>query len=512
MNKPWLDNFQINEQKYALKLLEHIKTVSDEELKEICQKLYKKILEEFKLQDLIFISIGGEAKSDKYISYYFRVFNEIPQPQFVNQLDPKLNEIRDKIVIYLDDISCTGKQLCDDWKHFSKQYKNEFLEHNSFIFAPLFLTLNAKHKIEEETKFRIVFLEENLITEKNNVLSEEANIFEKEELNVVTEIFYKYGQKLYPKGPLGYGESGLLLTFPYNTPNNTLPVIWGESFDLNFKWTSLFPRYESKKVEANKLIGDIEVIDEKAKNLNENILSIQFLDENLRIINNIKELDFRIKISNKLEKTIENIIVSVKGFRLDQSTFLESSECYWNIGTTNKTLNPGQDGTIDILTLKVVNDYWHISSSYADDFRFGFTSGLGTIELLFNSVNGKKNGYDSIFPANMVIELTITAKNSPPFKVYLMFQIYNCIFTPAISFNFGIYNKEDFLKEIKIQQIVGTLSRSNLMLEPEEQHFTFLNELLPEDYEEFLPIYMERIEEKHHQKILDRLNQINDFE
>ncbi|MGV9142185.1 MAG: phosphoribosyltransferase-like protein, partial [Promethearchaeota archaeon] len=42
----WLDNFKIDEQKYALKLLEHLKVISKEELREICQKLYKKMLEE----------------------------------------------------------------------------------------------------------------------------------------------------------------------------------------------------------------------------------------------------------------------------------------------------------------------------------------------------------------------------------------------------------------------------------------------------------------------------------
>ena len=243
----WLDNFRIDEQRYALKLLEHIKIVSDEDLEEICQNLYKKILEEYKLRDLIFVGIGGEAKSDKYISYHFRLFNEIPEVQFVNQLDPKLNKISGKVIVYIDDISSTGNQLSDDWKRFKRQLNNDFFEKNSFIFAPLFLTLDAKKLIKEEIKCDLIFLKENLLTEKNNVLSKEANIFEKAELGIAKEIFSKYGKKIYRKGFLGYGNSGLLLVFPYNTPNNTLPVIWGKSDDINFKWTPLFPRRESKK-------------------------------------------------------------------------------------------------------------------------------------------------------------------------------------------------------------------------------------------------------------------------
>jgi len=67
------------------------------------------------------------------------------------------------------------------------------------------------------------------------------------------------------------------------------------------------------------------------------------------------------------------------------------------------------------------------------------------------------------------------------------------------------------LKELKIQQIVGTLSRSNLMLEPEAQHFKLLNELLPENYEKYLQDYLDRVDIKHHQKIQERLNMIKEF-
>ena len=507
----WLDNFQINEQKYALKLLEHLKIVSAEDLKNICEKLYKKILEKFNLQDLVFVSIGGEAKSDKYISYHFRLYNEILEEQFINQFEPKLKELNDKTIIYLDDISSTGGQLCDNWIDFSKRLKNEFIISNTFVFVPLFLTKKAKQRIEEETGFQVIFLYENLLTEKNNVLSEEAKIFRGEELKKATEIFSKYGRKLYPKEPLGFGNSALLLVFPYNTPNNTLPVIWGQSYDINFKWKPLFPRYESKKVKNNKLMNDIEVIEEKTQNLSKEFLSIQILREIIREKDNIKELSFRIYISNLKERTIENVVGIAKAYRLDRSVLTDSSECYWNVGTIDKTLNPGQVGTIDLLTLKITNNYWHVSSSYADDFRYGFTAGLGTIELIINTVNGKKIGYDSIFPANIIFEIKSTARDKPPFTKVLMFQIYNCLFTTDIFFKFDFYNKDDFLKELKIQQIVGTLSRSNLMLEPEAQHFKILNELLPDDYEKHLQEYLDRVDKKHHQKIQERLNMIKKF-
>ncbi len=244
----WLDNFRTNEQRYARKLLEHLKVVSVDELEEDCQEIYKKILEEYKLEDLIFVGIGGEAKSDKHILYHFRLYNKIPEAQFFNKLDPELNEIRRKVIVYQDDIASTGNQMCLDWKDFKSRLPTDFFEQNTFIFAPLYLTEAAKLKIQEETDFTVIYIEEHLLTEENNVFSKEATVFKKSELETAKEICWRYGKKLYSIGPLGYGNSGLLLVFPYNTPNNTLPVIWGESKDVNFKWVPLFHRWESRKV------------------------------------------------------------------------------------------------------------------------------------------------------------------------------------------------------------------------------------------------------------------------
>ena len=145
----WLDNFQSDEQPYAMKLLEHIKRVSFRDLKEICQELYKKILEHSNLEDLVFVSIGGEAKSDKYISYYFRLYNEIPETQFINKLNPKLTQLQNRTIIYLDDISGTGNQFCDDWNLFIKNFDKDFFQSNKFVFAPLFVTEKARREIEE---------------------------------------------------------------------------------------------------------------------------------------------------------------------------------------------------------------------------------------------------------------------------------------------------------------------------------------------------------------------------
>ena len=51
---------------------------------------------------------------------------------------------------------------------------------------------------------------------------------------------------------LGYGDAEVLVALEYNTPNNSLPIIWVENED----WNPLFKRYEKKY--AARLIGGIE--------------------------------------------------------------------------------------------------------------------------------------------------------------------------------------------------------------------------------------------------------------
>jgi hypothetical protein len=41
---------------------------------------------------------------------------------------------------------------------------------------------------------------------------------------------------------LGYGNRGLLLVFPFNTPAQTLTLLWQDSCSEALEWRALFPR------------------------------------------------------------------------------------------------------------------------------------------------------------------------------------------------------------------------------------------------------------------------------
>ena len=265
--KKWLNNFLEKEQEFALKLLENFKFIGAEELKESCLELYITLISSIthhdlhiKIpEDLIFVNFGEQAKSSEMISYYFRLATNLPEKCFQNLYNPKIETIpKNKAIIYVDDISGSGNQFLDYWKDFKEKMKirwkddfNDFLESNVLIYLPLFITESGKIIIENNSNFKVIYLPHHLLTNKHVPLSNECDIFTRTEIEQAREIFLKYGKKLYPKAPLGYGDTGLLITFFYNTPNNTLPIIWQKSpskfCDSMINWEPLFPRHESKR-------------------------------------------------------------------------------------------------------------------------------------------------------------------------------------------------------------------------------------------------------------------------
>jgi hypothetical protein len=73
------------------------------------------------------------------------------------------------------------------------------------------------------------------------------DVFEREEVVRLQEI----GERVYHKWPLGYGDASLLISYYFQCPNNSIPLIWADgSNNLTDRgsvgWAPLFP-YRPKK-------------------------------------------------------------------------------------------------------------------------------------------------------------------------------------------------------------------------------------------------------------------------
>ena len=85
------------------------------------------------------------------------------------------------------------------------------------------------------------------------------------------------------------------------------------------------------------------------------------------------------------------------------------------------------------------------------------------------------------------------------------------MFYVSLFYLFDKFEDNKFISELMIQRIIGTISRGQIQLESKEDHLRFLDELLPEDYEKFLPSYLERVDSQYHEKINLILNEIKQF-
>ncbi len=247
----WLKNFLPNERNYAWRLLSDkgFCFIDNQKLRDYLKDLYTIILERYgPFEKIIFVPIGGVAKSDDLIGYMFREINQIPDAKYYDPFDNKLNAMTGKTIVYIDDLSGSGKQFCDDFDAFKTKLNPDFFDKNKFVFAPIFISEDAISIIREKTKVQLCQRDEFCLTRRDCTLDKAAGLFSEQELPQVKDIFEKYGKILYPKAPLGYGGFAFRIAFFYNTPNNTLPIFWGKKKPTQGVWNQLFPRNESRKL------------------------------------------------------------------------------------------------------------------------------------------------------------------------------------------------------------------------------------------------------------------------
>ena len=151
-----------------------------------------------------------------------------------------------KRYVFIDDLCGTGEQAAKYLQEIVNPLK-EMSNQVAVDYFVLFATSRGLSAVRNLNLFDSV----GAVVEFDNsfrVLEEDSRIFRGEESPIdrlsVRQTCQKYGRKLFPNFPLGYGDGQLLLGFNHNTPNNTLPIFWAEEGGENGSWTPVFKRYE----------------------------------------------------------------------------------------------------------------------------------------------------------------------------------------------------------------------------------------------------------------------------
>ena len=280
----WLDVFETeNEKKSALFLLSHFMYYNVPIMRHLLIALFRdnyrypiiaeyRTTHEYDMQDLYveqyfqsilchsyFLPIGNPSESGAHMLYFFRQTNHLSRRNFVTtdqvlsslEMDENSAFKDAKYFIFIDDFCGTGTQVEHDnsVKRFVKNIKDRNDSVNIFYF-PIFATEDGLKKLKDSQVFTkvecAVMLDETykcfgnysrFFNEQTDVSKQDAKaLSEKYSRSIIADEYDHDSaiQKRFTKEKwiennlLGYGDCQLLIGFYHNTPNNTIPIFWGE--------------------------------------------------------------------------------------------------------------------------------------------------------------------------------------------------------------------------------------------------------------------------------------------
>lgn len=267
----WLKNFNGRileddnlEKILALWILMNFTFYSEREVRSMCRCIYEdyihnKLLDfeasdfmmdkpldnrvQYIIESTLFLPLGNPSESGTSILYFFRQENELSRESF------SYNEKKNyENIVYIDDVTLSGTQanIYLSQNHISA--KNKYLL--TFITADEAIDfLNKKQK-----DIKLIYA--ILLDARSKCFSDSTFVFSGSMGMALKELAYKmcleYGEMLFPGNPLGYGNGQHLFGFYYNTPDNTLPIIWSNQNG----WEPAFYRHHKKYKGSEVMVNE----------------------------------------------------------------------------------------------------------------------------------------------------------------------------------------------------------------------------------------------------------------
>jgi len=222
----------------TFKLLNNIEIFDAQRIRLVIQQIVNGNPDIFNAPNLYITSFGSEGKSGGKIAYEIRHTNLFGSKKFISSWElSKLPE--ESTIIFVEDLIGTGTQSTD------------------FILNKLNLVLNPSHKpyllticatseglqkVSSETNFKVINGVE-LLENNYQHYTTECNKFS----NRLKTRLINLNNKLKKPHRLDY-DRGLLVTFFYSPPNNSMPILWKEGYPyinnkgVEKKWFALIPR------------------------------------------------------------------------------------------------------------------------------------------------------------------------------------------------------------------------------------------------------------------------------
>jgi len=205
--------------------------------------------------DIIVTYIDGAGKSGSYYAPKYCRENSL-STKSNTEIENINNRLRKAIddstplsgIVIIDDFIGTGNSISTDMKTFIDSNLKEL----TILKIPIKVVVLFSTQ-EGEEKIRSSFSQLNyddidlyiceILDKKHYAFAETSSIWNTSEEGIkAKQVCQDYGSKLSKSAPLGYGNQGLLLVFPRNSPNNSLTILHAKKNKSGFTWNPLFER------------------------------------------------------------------------------------------------------------------------------------------------------------------------------------------------------------------------------------------------------------------------------
>ena len=211
-----------------------------EKLKKIYKEIEKNIPDDKTMDDVYFL-LPQTGRSFSYINYQFAQVNNIPPHKFIHGDTERAEaDYRDKIFVYLDDISASGQTVLEELgglnycglAYVEDEMRDKFFltsghTKNQYIIATLSATSSALSRTEEEIEKRIRLDGDGLrvkdVLIKADTVHEDEVIYSDEEDRDLSKIHALFTDVSHGSG--GFYGLETRIIFPYMTPDSNAPIL-----------------------------------------------------------------------------------------------------------------------------------------------------------------------------------------------------------------------------------------------------------------------------------------------
>jgi hypothetical protein len=240
----WMLQFDPEDYDVAARIVRHLNVLGTDEIRSGLSIAYTRLQRKavdrsakITNRNTVFAAIGDVGKSGAMMAYEFRVANELPEGNFAEE--ERENYFRERMVenvVLIDDVLGTGDTAISEAKRLVEETTALGVK-NVFVLAICGFAAAVK-RIEEEAGAHAFAA--FTYGDADTAGTPDGDFYGG--LDPSTRAQYmerlKYYNKRCSRSELGYGNVGALLAFRHNTPNVSLPVIWGDGNG----WKPLFPR------------------------------------------------------------------------------------------------------------------------------------------------------------------------------------------------------------------------------------------------------------------------------